>query len=166
MIPYIKILLLIQLSTCQQFYQIEDIPIEHFEQTDLQDDDMDFELMPRSARSYFDGPSSKIDLDEPINVRKIRSKREATTSKPTEKTPAESIIIGLGKPLEVAQIEPENLTLAEEAASAPPASLSAGDEREMDVNDFIRFRRSPELENMRQEDDKSKEMQLEKINSR
>lgn len=133
-------------TAAQDSYQIEDIPIEHYVHEDIQHDEIDVELMPRSIKKI--SSSKDNDYEENRHIKyyfedlpyrtkrnqKNRSKRDIL-AKQSQKIINETI----GQPLKVLVIE--NIT----------EKLDANMERngkELDIdknvliNDFIKFKRS------------------------
>ncbi|XP_066254893.1 uncharacterized protein [Euwallacea similis] len=155
-------LILAERCLCQDYIYIDDIPIESYDHGDHQDNEMDLELLrtrrgrspdsdpkeyffrptrsfdeARTFRLYQDAPRPQFHTSNiPISNRKRRSVKESSD-------PDESSIIGrvknLGKPLEIGPLETGNLTEGVEKAES---KLFVAD-KEVEINDFIRFRRSP-----------------------
>ncbi|XP_056636454.1 uncharacterized protein LOC130445012 [Diorhabda sublineata] len=125
------------LSVHSQIFHIEDIPIENYEHQDHKNDEIDVELMPRAARflsllknerkDYHDIGEDFKDITTPDA--KSRSKRN---SEDTIK-----VIESLGKPLELLEIDIENITeSSNESTTLPSTTISEK------INDYIRFKRS------------------------
>lgn len=155
------LLAIIQLSRADNF-EIEDIPIEHFEHAEAQSDAFDVELMPRSSRSLFpnfgyrtlqeDIPQLQDKykltdfehLFENVPVTTLRKKRNVDTD--------QDILRELGKPLELAVIEPE--AESKDVSSLATTSRKLNDRRGFAINDFIRFKRETEQDDMIKDTDK------------
>ncbi|KAJ8912201.1 hypothetical protein NQ315_003805 [Exocentrus adspersus] len=161
------------------YYQIEDIPIEHFnfDHGDLQNNAMDIELMPRFQKSihitesdedpkeyffrssysqfgdsYFDGvPSSEETSSEDKGESKERYKRETTEPPPTEKPDRKSIVTTLGKPLELAVMDPEDITEKSEEGVVVAVENDSDENTNFLINDFIRFKRAATTEKMEED---------------
>ncbi|CAH1957552.1 unnamed protein product [Acanthoscelides obtectus] len=138
----LPIFLLLSCSSAisQQYYQIEDIPIEQFVQTELEDDAIDFELMPRQPRSFLKSQLDKTTSDQS----RPRSRRDISVTPTTLSTPIDitSIVNDIGKPLELVIIDPDNTT---EKPLGVVTELPVTDETEDNnvlINDYIRFRRN------------------------
>nr|CAI5865574.1 unnamed protein product [Callosobruchus analis] len=125
----------------EQYFQIQDIPIEQFVKTDFEDDAIDFELMPRHPRSFLE---SQLDETSAEQVARSRSRRDVDETSTTQTTPIDltSIVNDIGKPLELVIIDPDNIT---EKPLGTVTEFPITDETEDNnvlINDYIRFRRN------------------------
>lgn len=170
MILGLFLILVIQFTNADKYFEFEDIPIEHYEHDEAQSGAFDVELMPRSSRSLFthlDHRTSHTNspglydgnkfgdfekLFENIPIVTLREKRNAKFD--------EEAVRDLGKPLELSVLETENLHGSNNGSSEVITTTKAnniGDR--FSINDFIRFRRSSEQDDMNKEpsdeDDKS-----------
>lgn len=158
MIIGLLLVLVVQHVNSEKYFEFEDIPIERYEHAEAQTDSFDVELMPRSSRSLFSNFNSQkipIQQDDPkisdfeklfenVPVINLRKKRNAKFDADTVKE--------LGKPLELDVIEPENLTDSRPIESQNTSEKQ--DKRNLSINDFIRFRRSSEQDDLNKETDK------------
>ncbi|XP_030756559.1 uncharacterized protein LOC115882546 [Sitophilus oryzae] len=142
----------------QDYSFIADIPIENYDPAERQENDMDLELLPRretrsyplnsdpkdsffrSMRSFTEGE----DIPRPafpsvLALNNNRKKRNTEESKVTEQGKVLSGIVNdLGKPLEILPLDAKNLT----EPQSRDGNDQIGENTQMSINDFIRFRRS------------------------
>lgn len=152
MLHYVIFAILISLTNAEQNFEIEDIPIEHFVHDDAENDAFDVELMPRSSRSLFpelnveDNPFL-LDTTKNIGVRRVRQvdQSDFVTSSSKEK---KQLVQTLGQPLEISVIEAENTTQKSTKPDTVPLNIDVRDEVNFLINDFIRFRRASEQDNL------------------
>lgn len=152
MIIGVLLILAVHHVESDKYFEFEDIPIEHYDHADAQTDSIDVELMPRSSRSLFSNFNSQktpIPHDDPhlsdfekffenVPVINLRKKRNAKFDVDAVKE--------LGKPLELHVIEPESYTEGEPVERKNASERQ--NKRSLAINDFIRFRRSSEQDDM------------------
>lgn len=150
---------LIQFTNADKYFEFEDIPIEHYEHADAPSGAFDVELMPRSSRSLFTNfgdPNSQRNsphqyentklsdfekLFENIPIVTLRRKRNAKFD--------EEAVKELGKPLELDVIEPEKLNSSNNTNIEDSTTQKTNSKSDTFlINDFIRFRRSSEQDDM------------------
>lgn len=152
------LVLVVQLIKADNYFEFEDIPIERYEHVEGQGDYFDVELMPRSSRSLFSNFGSRnvekhfpIEYEEDkvgnfeklfenVPVVNLRKKRSAKFD--------EKVIKELGKPLELDVIEPENITEISNDTTENKETKLEQNNKIYTINDFIRFRRSSEIDDM------------------
>lgn len=163
MIFRLLLLLTVQFTNADKYFEIEDIPIEHFEHAEALKDAFDVELMPpRSSRSLFpnfgyhsfhtkipeqQGDTKITDFEklfENVPVSTLRRKRHAKLEN--------NIFKELGKPLELAAMVPTNTT--ENAGRSNDGNTVSSTTQNLKklntfaINDFIRFKRSSEQDDL------------------
>lgn len=154
------LVLVVQFTSAEKYFEFEDIPIERYEHADAQSDSFDVELMPRSSRSLFPNfESHNLERNIPIQydgsklsdfekifqnvpIINLRKRRNAKFDEDTVKE--------LGKPLELDVIEPENIT--ESTIESTENPIPKQNKRSLTINDFIRFRRSSEQDDMNKDE--------------